>query len=164
MSPVAVPAHEAVNTVEVALQWLPHAHTIAQELPFYATTGAAGMDVRAAIAEPVTLEPFERRLIPTGFAIALPDGHECQVRPRSGLSIKHGITLINCVGTIDSDYRHEVMVPLVNLSQQAYTLQPGERIAQLVIAPVTRAQWQVVPTLPSAISNRQGGFGSTGLQ
>jgi dUTP pyrophosphatase len=130
-------------------------------LPEYATPGSAGMDIRAAIEEPLTLAPFERRLIPTGLIMHLPEGYECQVRPRSGLSIKHGITLINCVGTIDSDYRNELMVPLVNLSQESYTLQPLERIAQLVIAPVMQV------TLTEAketalVAGRSGGFGSTG--
>ena len=118
--------------IAVPIHKLAHAP---KELPHYATTGSAGMDVRAAITEAITLQPFERQLIPTGLILLLPEGYECQIRPRSGLSIKHGITLINCVGTVDSDYRDEVKVPLVNLSQQAFTIEPGERIAQLVIAP-----------------------------
>ena len=109
-------------------------------VPQYQTAGAAGMDLCAAIEEPVTLKPLERALIPTGLKIELEHGYEAQVRPRSGLSIKHGITLINCVGTIDEDYRGEVCVPVVNLSNETYTIQPQERIAQMIIARVEQAQ------------------------
>ncbi len=137
-----------------------------ENLPAYETRGSAGMDIRAAITEPITLKPFERQLIPTGLIFIIPEGFECQIRPRSGLSIKHGITLINCVGTIDSDYRHEVKVPLVNLSQEAYTIEPDERVAQLVFAPVTQARWSEVSMETVEASKvgleRQGGFGSTG--
>lgn len=107
-------------------------------VPEYKTEGAAGMDLCAAITEPVTLKPLERALIPTGLKIELEHGYEAQVRPRSGLSIKHGITLINCVGTIDEDYRGEVCIPVVNLSDETYTIQPDERIAQMIIARVNR--------------------------
>ena len=117
-------------TATVGLFKLPHALDYE---PFYATAGSAGMDIRAAIDGPITLQPFERRLVPTGLIFHIPEGYEVQIRPRSGLSIKHGITLINCVGTIDSDYRDEVKVPLVNLSQEPYTLEPGERVAQLLL-------------------------------
>jgi dUTP pyrophosphatase len=110
----------------------------------------------------MTLEPMQRALIPTGLILHLPEGYECQVRPRSGLSIKHGITLINCVGTIDSDYRHELMVPLVNLSQEPFILQPGDRVAQLVVAPVTRVEW-LETDRTELVAGRAGGFGSTGL-
>lgn len=158
-------ASTQVATIEVPIAKLPHAP---ENLPSYATPGSAGMDVRAAISEPMVIQPFERKLIPTGFAFMLPVGYECQIRPRSGLSIKHGITLINCVGTVDSDYRDEVKVPIVNLSQEAYTLQPLERVAQLVIAPVTQARWQEVTTSEVEESKaglvRQGGFGSTGTK
>jgi dUTP pyrophosphatase len=146
------------NTIAVGIHRLSHAP---EELPFYATPGAAGMDIRAALAEPVTLAPMQRRLIPTGFALEIPPGYEVQIRPRSGMSIKHGITLINCVGTIDSDYRDEVMVPVINLSTEAYTIQPGERIAQMLVAPVTRAEWQELETI-ERVEGRAGGFGSTG--
>lgn len=149
--------------IRVPISQLPHAP---ENLPAYATPGSAGMDVRAAISEPITLAPFERKLIPTGLCFMLPVGYECQIRPRSGLSIKHGLTLINCVGTVDSDYRDEVKVPLVNLSQTPYTLEPLERVAQLVIAPVTLALWDEVTPEVVADSKkelvRQGGFGSTG--
>lgn len=150
--------------IEVGVFCLPHAP---KTLPTYATPGSAGLDLQAAIPEALTLAPMERRLIPTGLIIAIPEGYEAQLRPRSGLSIKFGITLINCVGTIDSDYRHELMVPLVNLSTEAYTVQPGDRIAQLLLAPVLRIAWQPV-TSPEALPavaqvGRAGGFGSTGL-
>ena len=119
------------------------------------------MDLCAAIEDPVTLKPLERALIPTGLKIELEHGYEAQVRPRSGLSIKHGITLINCVGTIDEDYRGEVCVPVVNLSNETYTIQPDERIAQMVIARVEQAEIKVAVEL-SATPRGEGGFGSTG--
>lgn len=132
-------------------------------LPEYKTEGAAGMDLVASITEPITLKPMERKLIPTGLKIEVPMGYEAQVRPRSGLSIKNGITLINCTGTIDSDYRGEVCVPLVNLSTKAYTINPADRIAQMVIAEVTRAEIEVVANL-SETQRGEGGFGSTGIK
>ncbi|MBE7710191.1 MAG: dUTP diphosphatase [Cyanobacteria bacterium SIG32] len=132
-----------------------------KNIPQYQTEGAAGMDLCAAIEEPVELKPLERKLIPTGLKIELEHGYEAQVRPRSGLSIKHGITLINCVGTIDEDYRGEVCVPLVNISNEAYTIQPQERIAQMVIARVEQAQIEVVTELTETVRGA-GGFGSTG--
>ena len=127
----------------------------------YKTEGAAGMDLCAAISEPITLKPLERKLIPTGLKIELEHGYEAQVRPRSGLSIKHGITLINCVGTIDEDYRGEVCVPIVNISNEEYTIQPDERIAQMIIARVEQAKIEVVTEL-SETARGEGGFGSTG--
>ena len=130
-------------------------------LPEYKTEGAAGMDLCAAISEPVTLKPLERKLIPTGLKIELEHGYEAQIRPRSGLSIKHGITLINCVGTIDEDYRGEVCVPVVNISNEEYTITPEERIAQMVIARVEQAELEVVTQL-SDTARGEGGFGSTG--
>ena len=132
-----------------------------KNIPQYQTEGAAGMDLCAAIEEPIELKPLERRLIPTGLKIELEHGYEAQVRPRSGLSIKHGITLINCVGTIDEDYRGEVCVPLVNISNETYTIQPQERIAQMVIARVEQAQIEVVTELTETVRGA-GGFGSTG--
>ena len=132
-----------------------------KNIPQYQTEGAAGMDLCAAIEEPVELKPLERKLIPTGLKIELEHGYEAQVRPRSGLSIKHGITLINCVGTIDEDYRGEVCVPLVNISNETYTIQPQERIAQMVIARVEQAQIEVVTELTETVRGA-GGFGSTG--
>ena len=130
-------------------------------VPEYKTEGAAGMDLCAAISEPVTLKPLERYLIPTGLKIELEHGYEAQIRPRSGLSIKHGISLINCVGTIDEDYRGEVCVGLVNLSNEEYTILPDERIAQMVIAKVEQAKIEVVTQL-SDTARGEGGFGSTG--
>lgn len=130
-------------------------------LPEYKTEGAAGMDLCAAICNPITLKPLERKLIPTGLKIELEHGYEAQIRPRSGLSIKHGITLINCVGTIDEDYRGEVCVPVVNISNEEYTIQPDERIAQMVITKVEQAKIEVVTEL-SSTARGEGGFGSTG--
>ncbi len=130
-------------------------------LPEYKTEGAAGMDLSAAITEPVVLKPLERALIPTGLKIELEHGYEAQIRPRSGLSIKHGITLINCVGTIDEDYRGEVCIPVVNLSNETYTIQPDERIAQMIIARVEQAEIKVETELTTT-ARGAGGFGSTG--
>ena len=130
-------------------------------VPEYKTEGAAGMDLCAAISEPVTLKPLERYLIPTGLKIELEHGYEAQIRPRSGLSIKHGISLINCVGTIDEDYRGEVCVGVVNLSNEEYTIAPDERIAQMIIAKVEQAKIEVVTEL-SDTARGEGGFGSTG--
>jgi dUTP pyrophosphatase len=130
-------------------------------LPEYKTKGAAGMDLCAAIDEAVTLKPLERALIPTGLKIELEHGYEAQIRPRSGMSIKHGITLINCVGTIDEDYRGEVCVAVVNLSNETYTIEPQERIAQMVIAKYEQAQIEVVAELTDT-ARGEGGFGSTG--
>ncbi|MCK8058811.1 MULTISPECIES: dUTP diphosphatase [unclassified Fusibacter] len=131
------------------------------DLPQYETVGSAGMDLKANIDEPIIIKPFERMLVPTGLFMEIPIGYEGQVRARSGLSIKKGITLINAVGTIDSDYRGEVKVPLVNLSQDEFVLNPGERIAQLVITEYTRAEWESVESLEDT-ARGAGGFGSTG--
>jgi dUTP pyrophosphatase len=147
------------STVMVEIHCLAHAP---KQLPAYATPGSAGMDVQAAIGVPITLNPLERALVPTGLVIALPLGYECQVRARSGLAIKHGIALANGVGTIDSDYRHEVKVALVNLSNEPFTIQPGDRVAQLVIAPVTHIEWQETDEM-NLVEGRSGGFGSTGV-
>lgn len=130
-------------------------------VPEYKTEGAAGMDLCAAIDEPIILRPLERTLVPTGLKIELEHGYEAQVRPRSGLSIKHGITLINCVGTIDEDYRGEVCIPVVNLSNETYTIQPDERVAQMIIARVEQAKIEVTTELTETVRGT-GGFGSTG--
>ncbi len=130
-------------------------------LPEYATSGAAGMDLRAAIETPLTLDPSERRAVPTGFAVALPRGFEMQVRPRSGLAIRHGLTMINAPGTVDEDFRGEVHVLLVNLGTEPYTIQRGDRIAQGVIARYERIDWLPVEQLESS-ERGEGGFGSTG--
>ena len=131
-------------------------------LPAYATPLSAGMDLRAFLAEPLTLAPGARRLIPTGLYIALPPGYEAQVRPRSGLALKRGLTVLNAPGTIDADYRGEVGVLLINLSQEQQTISDGERVAQLVIAPVVQATWQEVSDLDET-TRGTGGFGHTGV-
>jgi dUTP pyrophosphatase len=146
--------------VKVALQRL--AHGAGLPLPGYATADAAGMDLVAAVTMPVTLAPGERGLVPTGLAIALPPGFEAQVRPRSGLALKHGVTLLNSPGTIDADYRGEIGVILVNLGQAPFTVERGTRIAQMVVAPVTRVSWAETATLPET-ARGAGGFGSTGV-
>lgn len=130
-------------------------------LPEYATEGSAGMDLRASITEPVMLQPLERQLVPTGLFIELPIGYEAQVRPRSGLAFKQGITVLNSPGTIDSDYRGEIKVILINLSGEEQTLHPGDRIAQMVIAPVEQVRWEEVDEINSTARNA-GGFGHTG--
>jgi len=130
-------------------------------LPAYATAGSAGMDLEAAIAEPLVLPPGGRSLVPAGIAIALPDGYEAQVRPRSGLALRHGVTVLNAPGTIDADYRGEVSVLLVNFGTDPFTVRPGERIAQLVVAPVTRVGWREQAAL-APTARGAGGFGSTG--
>lgn len=131
------------------------------ELPTYATVSSAGLDLKAVLAEAVTLAPLERKIIGTGLKIALPEGYEAQVRPRSGLAAKHGITVLNAPGTIDADYRGEIGVILVNLSNEPFTVEPGERIAQLVIAQYTQIQWTLVNNLEET-ERGTGGFGSTG--
>ena len=141
----------------VRIKRLPHGADL--PLPAYATDGAAGMDVVAA--ETLTLPPAGRHAVATGFALAIPGGFEIQVRPRSGLALKHGITVPNTPGTIDSDYRGEVKIILINLSSEPFEIARGDRIAQLVLAPVTRAQWNEVDDL-DATRRGEGGFGSTG--
>ncbi len=130
------------------------------ELPEYQTPQSAGMDVRARLEAPVTIKPLERVMIPTGLYVELPDGYEMQVRPRSGLAAKHGITVLNSPGTIDADYRGEIKVILVNLSDTPFTIEHGERIAQLVVAQYTRVCWQPSDSL-SESERGEGGFGST---
>lgn len=130
-------------------------------LPAYETTGSVGMDLRAAVEQAVTLGPMERAAVPTGIAIALPEGYEAQVRARSGLAIRSGIACVNAPGTVDSDYRGEIMVILVNLGSEPVTFERGDRIAQLVVAPVTRAVWDEVAVLDGT-ARGAGGFGSTG--
>jgi dUTP pyrophosphatase len=148
-----------VPSVPVRVVVLPHAEGL--PLPAWQTEGSAGADVRAALTEPLVLEPGERRLVPTGLRVALPPGWELQVRPRSGLAAKHGVTVINSPGTIDADYRGELLVPLVNLGREPFRVERGERVAQLVLAPVYRAEWQVVAELDNT-ARGVGGFGSTG--
>ena len=134
-----------------------------QPLPAYATPQSAGMDLRANLDAPVTLLPMERRLIPTGLHIALPEGYEAQVRPRSGLALKHGITVINAPGTIDADYRGEVGVLLINLSQEPFTVNDGERIAQMIIARHEQADFELVEELDQT-ERGAGGYGHTGVK
>lgn len=147
--------------VTIAVTRLPHAKDL--PLPAYATEHSAGMDLMAAVAEPRMLEPGERALIPTGLSIALPDGYEAQIRPRSGLALKHGISLVNTPGTIDADYRGEVGIIMINHSNEPFTIEHGMRIAQMVIAPYTRAAFSEVVELPTS-ARGTGGFGSTGTR
>lgn len=130
-------------------------------LPEYATEGASGMDLRADLTSPVAMQPLERKLVPTGLSIELPMGYEAQVRPRSGLAIKHGITCLNTPGTIDADYRGEIKIVLINLSGEKQIINPGDRIAQLVIQKVEKINWEQVTVLTETVRN-SGGFGSTG--
>jgi deoxyuridine 5'-triphosphate nucleotidohydrolase len=146
-------------SVPVRVRRLPHNQDL--PLPGYATDGAAGMDLVAAVAEPVVIAPGQRVLIPTGLAIALPAGYELQVRPRSGLALRHGIVLPNSPGTIDEDYRGEIQVIVLNTGSEPFTVERGARIAQAVLAPVVRAAWHEVADLDSTARNA-GGFGSTG--
>lgn len=150
-----------MRTITVQVCPLPHFDGLG--LPAYETQGSAGMDVRAAVseAEPVVLKPGERAMVPTGLSVAIPEGYEIQVRPRSGLAAKYGLTCLNTPGTIDSDYRGEIKVILINLGQDVVTLRRGERIAQLVLAPVTCLSWRQVEVLDGT-SRGASGFGSTG--
>ena len=130
-------------------------------LPEYATTGSAGMDLKANTTEPIVLGPLERQMIPTGLYIALPEGYEAQVRPRSGLAAKYGVTVANSPGTVDADYRGEIKVILINLSNEKFVVNPGDRIAQMVIARYERVEWNEVATLDET-ERGEGGFGHTG--
>ncbi len=147
-------------TRRILVRRLPHGEGL--ELPAYATEGAAGMDLRAAIVEALTIAPGARALIPTGLAVALPPGHELQIRPRSGLALRHGIVLPNSPGTIDEDYRGEIGVILLNAGSEAFRIERGARIAQAVLAPVLRAVWQESEELQQT-ARAGGGFGSTGV-
>jgi dUTP pyrophosphatase len=149
-----------VNELVVAWKRLPSGEGL--PLPSYATASSAGLDLAAAVAEKVTLAPGERAAIPTGFALALPEGYEAQVRPRSGLALRHGVTVLNSPGTVDADYRGEVQAILINLGRENFTIERGQRIAQLVVAPVTRVAWRAVEALPES-GRGAGGFGSTGV-
>jgi dUTP pyrophosphatase len=148
-----------VSGVPVRIKRLPHGADL--PLPAYASLGAAGMDLLAAIDEPIHLPPLCRKLIPTGIAIALPPGYELQIRPRSGLALKHGITLPNTPGTIDEDYRGEICVIVLNAGEEDFVITRGMRIAQAVLAPVVRAQWHETESLDET-PRGVGGFGSTG--
>ena len=150
-----------MTDVTVAVRPLPHFEGL--DLPAYETLGAAGMDVRAAVPEtdPIVLGPGEKTMVPTGLSVAIPQGYEIQMRPRSGLAAKHGITCLNSPGTIDSDYRGELKVLLINHGKDAFTIARGERIGQMLLAPVTRLVWQQVESLDDT-ERGAGGFGSTG--
>jgi len=150
-----------MTQVNVKLLQLPHGHDL--PLPEYATAHSAGVDLIAAIDADMVLKPMERALVPTGIAIALPDGYEAQIRPRSGLALKHGISLVNTPGTIDADYRGEIKALLINLGSENFTISRGMRIAQMVVAPVSRVGWQQVESLDET-GRSAGGFGSTGTQ
>ena len=147
------------SPVSVSVTSLPHANGL--PLPRYASAAAAGVDLVAAVPGPLLLRPGERAAVPTGIALALPEGYEAQVRPRSGLALKHGIAVLNSPGTIDADYRGEILVILANLGTEPVTIARGERVAQLVVAPVARISWEPVATLPASARGAQG-FGSTG--
>ena len=153
------PVGQPTGAVRVAVTRLSGAETL--DLPAYETELAAGMDLAAAIAEKLTLAPGARAMVPTGIAIALPEGYEAQIRPRSGLAVRNGLTVLNAPGTIDADYRGEIKVILANLGEEPFTVERGMRIAQMVVAPVTRIAWNEVDALPDS-ARGTGGFGSTG--
>jgi len=148
-----------MSALAVSLQVLPHG--VGLPVPVYATAGSAGADLAAAVATALVLAPGARAAVPTGIALALPEGFEAQIRPRSGLALAHGVTVLNSPGTIDSDYRGEIRVILANLGSESVTIARGERIAQIIVAPVRQAAWQIVASLPPT-SRGAGGFGSTG--
>ncbi|OUR80517.1 deoxyuridine 5'-triphosphate nucleotidohydrolase [Alphaproteobacteria bacterium 46_93_T64] len=147
---------------EVSIQITRLAHGKDIELPSYETVGSAGMDIRAAVSEPMSIKPGARALVPSGFKMALPQGYEAQIRPRSGLALKKGITLPNSPGTIDTDYRGEVGVILMNLGEEPFVIERGDRIAQMVIAPITVGVWVEADELTETVRG-EGGFGSTGV-
>jgi dUTP pyrophosphatase len=149
------------ESVPVRVKRLPHARGL--ELPAYATPGSAGMDLRAALTEPITLNPGERVAVPTGLIVEIPEGYEGQVRPRSGLAIRKGLTVVNAPGTIDPDYRGELKVLLINLGNEPVKIERGDRIAQLVISPVARARLIEVHEVSTTVRG-EGGFGSTGVE
>ncbi len=146
-------------STRVQVTRLPHGQNM--DLPKYETSGSAGMDLRAAIGAPIKLDPRQKSLIPTGIAIAIPKGYEAQIRPRSGLAIKHGITCLNSPGTIDSDYRGEIKIILINHGAESFSIEPKARIAQIIFAPVTQIEWEKVDRLEET-ERGAGGFGHTG--
>ncbi|MGE0754259.1 MAG: dUTP diphosphatase [Alphaproteobacteria bacterium] len=147
------------KSISIRITQLEHGNDL--PLPHYATSQSAGCDLVAANHQDIVLAPLERQLIPTGFAMALPEGYEAQIRPRSGLAFKHGLSVVNTPGTIDADYRGEVKVLLINLNDEPFTVTRGMRIAQMVIAPVTHARWEAAESLDET-ERSAGGFGSTG--
>jgi dUTP pyrophosphatase len=148
-----------MTTLQVALKILPHGHGLA--LPSHATVDSAGVDLAAAVTADIALAPGKRAAVPTGIAIALPRGYEAQIRPRSGLALRHGVTVLNSPGTIDADYRGEISIVLINHGEETVTVTRGQRIAQLVVAPVVRVAWREVGDLPES-ARGAGGYGSTG--
>lgn len=149
--------------ISVSLVRLPHGQDL--PLPSYGTNQSAGVDLMAAVEEPILLKPLERKLIPTGISIALPEGYEAQIRPRSGLALKHGLTVLNTPGTIDSDYRGEIQIILINLGSEDFLIERGIRIAQMILSPVSTLSWKEIEFHEEFTNlNRQGGFGSTGLR
>jgi dUTP pyrophosphatase len=151
------------QSVDVDICWLDPHNSEDLHLPDYETPGSAGMDVEAAIESEIVLQPGEIVLVPTGFAVAIPDGYEMQIRPRSGLAVKHGITIVNSPGTIDSDYRGEVKIGLIHLGNEPFFLKRGDRIGQMILAPVVTANWRCVSKL-NETKRGSGGFGHTGLR
>ena len=153
---------EIVNKDDIEVELKPLEHAVGLKLPTYATRQSAGMDLTAALEEAIELGAGERALIPTGLSIALPHGFEAQIRPRSGLAINHGVTVLNTPGTIDADYRGEIKVILINHGHEPFTIQRGMRIAQMVVERYTHVKWQVVKDLEENEERGEGGFGSTG--
>lgn len=147
----------------VEVTWLPPGDPGDLPLPRYETAGSAGMDICAAVAADTVLAPGEIQLVPTGLAVAIPKGYEIQVRPRSGLAVRHGVTIVNSPGTIDSDYRGEIRIGLINLGRECYTIRRGDRIAQLVLAPVASIRWRLTGRLENT-ERGPGGFGHTGVR
>lgn len=153
---------DIVNKDDIEVELKPLEHAVGLKLPTYATRQSAGMDLTAALEEAIELGAGERALIPTGLSIALPHGFEAQIRPRSGLAINHGVTVLNTPGTIDADYRGEIKVILINHGHEPFTIQRGMRIAQMVVERYTHVKWQVVKDLEENKERGEGGFGSTG--
>ena len=160
---MCVTSNDSVPQAQVKICWLLPDERRDLPLPEYETTGSAGMDVCAAVEQDTVVMPGAILLVPTGFAVAIPRGFEMQVRPRSGLAVRHGVTIVNSPGTIDSDYRGEVKIGLINLGREPFTIRRGDRIAQLVLAPVTIACWNLVDELDATVRG-SGGFGHTGVR
>jgi len=151
-----------MQQIDVGFCWFNSQECRDLSLPGYESIQAAGMDVAAAVTDKIVLQPGEIKLIPTGFGVAIPEGFEIQVRPRSGLAVKHGISIINAPGTIDADYRGEVKIGLINLGQKPFTVNRGDRIAQMILAPVCQVKWQLTDSLDET-ERGSGGFGHTGV-
>lgn len=156
--------NEIINDDDIKVALKPLDHAVGLKLPTYATNQSAGMDLTAALEEAIEIGPGERALIPTGLSIALPQGFEAQIRPRSGLAINHGVTVLNTPGTIDADYRGEIKVILINHGQEPFAVQRGMRIAQMVVERYTHVNWEVVSDLDTDTERGEGGFGSTGKE